>query len=236
MSSEHYVIPSDTMSVGGDVSSSSSFTAFDTFGEGLSGEHMQSANYLSCIGFQCGASSSPYISFSVSASLASGGAEGGTVALGTLNGSSVKTSDGTSINSIFLAAETNANGGAVVTIQDASSGLASASVPADKIASQSGKNTLTAGSAGFGVCVFAAGQRVGSPSNFTKTWPFDGTCDKATGHQVGGVSPTPAAILSASGALEQGTAEVLVKAAISTTSPAHNDYSDSLVFTLTATY
>lgn len=234
MSSEHYVIPSDTMSVGGNESSSSSFSAFDTIGEGLSGENMQSTHYLSCIGFQCGVSAAPYISFTVSASLASGGAEGGTVNLGTLGASSVKTSDGTSVNSIFLTAASNAVNGSVISVQDVSGGLASTSVTTDKIVSQTA--TLTAGSAGFGVCVFAAGQRTGSPSTLDKTSPFDGSCTKTNGHSVGAVSATPATILAASGELEEGTAEVLVKAAASATTPAHQDYSDTLTFIMTATF
>ena len=234
MSSANYVIPSDAFSIGGGAGSSSSFSATDTLGEGLSGENMQSANYLSCTGFQCGANSSPYISFSVSASLASGGPDGGAVALGTISGHSVSTSNGSSINSVFVTAETNANGGAVLFVKDANGGLASASVPSDKIVSNDA--TLTAGSAGFGVCVFATEQRVGSQNSLDKVAPFGGACDKTSGHQVGAVSTEPRAILQTSGPLELGAAEILVKAAVSSTSAAHLDYSDTITFTLTATY
>jgi hypothetical protein len=233
MSSTNYVIPSDTMSIGGSASGSGSFWAEDTIGEGLSGENLTSASYRACIGFQCVAGTAPFLSFSVKTGTASPGSDGGSVDLGALDTVSVKTSGGT-INSVFLTAESNASGGVVISVKDSNGGLASASVPTDKINSQTA--TLSAGSAGFGVCVYAATQGSGSPSTLSKAAPYNGDCNKTNAHAVGAVSQAPATVLSSGGVLTEGTAEVLVKASVSPTATAHNDYTDSLTFIITASY
>lgn len=232
MSSTNYKIKDDAFSIGGNESSSSSFWAQDTLGEGLSGEALSSASYKACVGFQC-YYVAPFITFSVESGTSYPGSPGGTVNLGTLDRSGVKGSGG-SVNSIFLAAETNLPHGVVVLVNDANGGLVSASTPTDQITSQTA--TLVADQAGYGICVFSATQSGSSPATFAKVAPFDGTCDKTSGHQVGGLTTGQQTILSADKELDTGVSEVLVKASISSTTAAHTDYQDTLTFVATGTY
>jgi len=232
MSSESYRIPQDVVSLGGNPSTSDSFFADDVIGEGLSGENLQSASYRGCIGFEC--YFAPYITFTVATGTSSPGTPGGTVDLGTLDTLAVKSSDGDTINSVFVTAATNAPSGSIVTVRDASGGLASTTVPTDKISSASA--TLAAGTDGFGLCVKSVSQAAGSPTSLAKVSPFDGSCDFDTNHAVGAVSTSAANILQSNGYLQEGAAEILVKAAVSVLIPAHSDYADTLTFIMTATY
>jgi hypothetical protein len=233
MSSSNYKIQADVISIGGNESSSTNYATQDTIGESLSGENLASANFTACVGFQC-YQVAPYLSFSVSTGTTYPGTLGGTVDLGTLDSLTVVTSDGSVVNSVFIDAETNASFGAVISVNDSNGGLASASVPADKIVSQTG--TLTPGTAGFGLCVFSVSEDAGSPTALSKTNPFNGACDKSANHVVGGLTQNQQTIMESSGALQGGQAEVLFKATSSATAPAHTDYTDSVTFVFTAAY
>jgi hypothetical protein len=156
------------------------------------------------------------------------------VALGSLSTGAVTTSDGSTINSIFITAESDATGGLVVSVVNDSAGLASTSVPADVITSAS--TTLSAGSEGYGVCVFSITEGATSPSSFLSSSPYNGSCDKSGNHAVGVVDTTSRTIMSSSGELQTGSSEVLVKASISTTTASHNDYTSTLTFIATPTY
>ena len=234
MSSTNWQVLQDTISIGGNESSSTSYSAQDTLGEGLSGEALQSANYQACVGFQC-YSDAPFLSFSVSTGTLAGSATlGGTVDLGLADTTGVRTSDGSTVNSVFISAENNATGGAVIYMSDANGGLASASTPADVILSQTA--TLAGGTAGYGICVFSTSQGAGSPTSLVKVSPYNGDCTKTTGHRVGALQETAQTLLTASGVLVGGEAELLVKASVSPTTPSHTDYGDTVTFTLSATY
>jgi hypothetical protein len=233
MSSTNYSIQADVISIGGNESSSTNYSTQDTIGESLSGENLVSANFAACVGFQC-FQVAPYISFSVSTGTTYPGSLGGTVNLGILTSTSVVTSDGSSVSSVFIDAETNASYGAVISVSDSNSGLASASVPADIIDSQTA--SLTAGTPGFGVCVFSVSEDAGSPTALVKASPFNGACDKSSSHSVGGVTTSGQTIVSSSGALISGQAEILLKAASGGTVPAHDDYTDEVTFIISASY
>ena len=152
---------------------------------------------------------------------------------GVLTSGAVATSDGSTYNSVFLTATSNATGGVAITVNDANNGLKRATT-ADTIPSSTA--TLVAGTAGYGVCVFSATQDGGSPTALTKSSPYNGTCTKSTGHAVGAVSTSPATILSSTGQLLAGEAEVLVKASIGAGTAAGPDYEDTLTFIATGTY
>jgi len=233
MSSANYVIPSDTISVGGNTSTSASWIANDTIGEMATGEDLLSASYAACAGYQC-FQSEPFVSFSVKEGTSAPGSAGVGVALGTLTTGAVTTSDGTSISSIFLTAESNAPQGMAVTVKGANGALKSIGTPASTIPSATA--SLIAGTAGFGVCIFANTQDVDSPSSFTKQAPYAGTCTKTTGHDVGQIQTSAQNILTSSAELKGGTAEVLVKAAISPVTPGRPDYAETLTFIATGTY
>lgn len=154
------------------------------------------------------------------------------VALGTLTTGSVTHSNDSSIRMIVVNGSSTAP--VVVTVQNANgaNGLASLSVPGDHIPSATA--SMAAGTANYGLCV-----DTGTLSGFSRSGSYSsGTCALASGtNAVKALSTTPAAILDSGGsALPSGKAEVVVNAAISPTSPAHNDYSDTLTFIETGTF
>src|SRR3989339_1444198 len=169
MSSANYEVTGDTVSIGGSNSSSASYMAEDTFGDPASGEGLESANYSGCSGFQC-VDGSPYISFSVKEGTSKPGAEGTGVALGSLSISSVTSSNGVDINSIFILAETSADNGLAVGVTSNYSGLRRFST-SDIVDSSTA--TLSAGSEGYGICVDSVSEDPASPDSLLATAPYD---------------------------------------------------------------
>ena len=232
MSSANYKVQNDAITVGGGNSSSTGYAAQDALGETATGENLASANYKACAGFEC-FQGAPYISFTVKQGTTAPGTTGAGIALGTLTTGAVASSNGTSINSIFVTSETNARSGVSITAFDAYGGLKRVAT-ADTIPSATA--SLVAGTAGFGLCVFSTAQDAGSPYAFSMVAPYASTCTKTSGHAVGAVSTTPQAILQSTGPVKGGTAEVLVKAAISATTAAGGDYGDTITLIATGTY
>jgi len=233
MSSTNYRVQADVLGIGGGHSTSTNYIANDTLGEIATGEDLSSTNYLGCAGFQCFGATTPSITFSVKQGTSSPGTAGVGVALGTLDTATVTTSNGTTVNSIFLTMESNGTGGSAVSVRDLHAGLKRTST-ADLIDSAS--TTLVAGTEGYGLCVFSATESGGSPTALTEAAPFNGTCTKTTGHQVGIVTATKQNILTTTGAVTGGTSEILVKAAISPATAAGTDYADTLTFIYSATF
>jgi hypothetical protein len=153
------------------------------------------------------------------------------VALGTLTTGAVSTSNNSSINSVWVDLATNATGGAVVTVLDANAGLTST---AAGYTINSASVTLVAGAEGYGVCIASVTQTSGS---LVKVTPYDGLCNTTTNHAVGALQATAQNILNtATNPIAGGRSEILVKAAISSTTPAANDYTDTLTFIATGTF
>ena len=149
--------------------------------------------------------------------------------LGTISLSAVKTSDGptNTVYSIWLDLNSNASGGAVITIKDDNTGLLSTAT-GHTIASANA--ALSPGTEGYGVCLKTINSGVGYP-------PFTGACNYTTKHTVGGLTTTPAPIFGGgAGPVASGEAEVLVKAAISAATAAAGDYADTLTFIATGTF
>ncbi len=156
-----------------------------------------------------------------------------TVPLGTLSAASVTHSDGSTINMITAEAGTNASGGMNVTVRNANgaNGLVSTSTPADFIGSTTG--TMVSGTANYGLCVASAGL-----VDFSRATAYNTTCALASGtNAVVGLTSTVADILNTSGhPIANGHAEIVVNAAISGSTPAHTDYTDTLTFIATASF
>lgn len=169
------------------------------------------------------------------------------VDLGTLSTGSVTTSNGSSVDSIFIDISTNASGGVVITAinTDTVVDLASTSTPADTISvvGTPGTTAVTAGTEGYGICV------VGTPSATTGTlttnaeYDGDGSndgCTASTSDNVVGVPPSSAGsadtVVSSSAPVSGGDIEIAVKAAISATTEAHDDYTDAIRFIATGTF
>ena len=183
----------------------------------------------------CATITQPTITFDLDTGT-SGSTENGpgyTVPLGTLSSGSVTVSNG-SINMIIAEADTNAAGGMVVTVQNTngSSGLVSTSAPSDNI--NSAQTAMSIGNENYGLCVATAGL-----TGFTRATGYvSDTCALNSGtNGVRALTSTPTNILNSGGApLSGGHAEIVVNASISTTTPAHNDYTDELTFIATGTF
>jgi hypothetical protein len=134
----------------------------------------------------------------------------------------------------------NATGGAAVTVRSLNAGLASLSAPSDSIPAASG--TLSAGTAGYGLCAGSGPSHYGTdPSEPGSASPdasggdFGTTCTSSD-HNVGLLSTDDRHVWATSGPTLNAYRALLVKAAISPVTPAHDDYSDTLTLVMSATY
>jgi hypothetical protein len=162
------------------------------------------------------------------------------VSLGTLTPTAVSTAT----NHICLDLDTNASGGAVVSVQGSGSVDAlESSASGDTIGTAftvgaGGVTNLVAGTEGYGLCVSATSVVTGSA---TAVAPYNGVCTSNGGNRIGGVdSAAPQFILTSNASALDGTAnntaDILVKAAISAVTLAANDYVDVLTFIATSTF
>ncbi len=155
------------------------------------------------------------------------------IPLGILTTASVTHSDSSSIRMIVAEGETNAVGGMVITVMNTNgaNGLASTSVPADNI--NSATASMSAGNENYGLCVASSGL-----TGFTRAAAYATVCSLASGtNAIVGLTSTAANILNSGGApVSGGHAEIIVNAAISSTTPAHNDYTDEIFFVATGTF
>ena len=157
------------------------------------------------------------------------------VGLGTLTSGSVTRSGNGGIYQIFLDGTTNASGGMNVSVRNAngtgsSGGLKSTSVPADTIPNNAG--TMAAGTANYGICVDSA-----NLTGFARATAYNTTCTVGGAtNQIPALSATAADMLTSTAPLSNGRAYVEVNAAISTTTPAHADYADTLYFVATGSF
>jgi hypothetical protein len=230
MSSSSYRIPFDAIGGGGLRSTSTNFGIEDTVSEFASptGEDLTSTNYAACVGYQClNEAAFLSVNYAVQSSPCtdtSASSPPYDVPLGTLSPSAVSTA----ANRICVRVTSNAGGGVVVEGKSTNAALKSVSTPADMIVSATA--TLVAGTTGYGFCSSNA------QNGFTAQAPYNGTCDTSTGHQVGGIATVDQTIWSSSGPVTDAYGELLTKAAISSTVPAHNDYQDTLIVTVTGTF
>lgn len=228
MTSEHYRVPFDALSGGGERSISGSYIVEDTVSEVASptGEDPSSASYLTCVGYQCLKEEATLtVIYAVQSDPCDGTSSSSppySVSLGTLTTGAVTTAT----NRICVRVSANAPGGELVQIRN--TGLVSVSVPSDAIPSNTA--TLVAGTAGYGVCSSNA------QNGFSATAPYNGSCDTATNHAVGGLTTSNQTIWFAPGFVTNAYGELLTKASISPVTPAHSDYTDTLTLTVTATY
>ena len=230
MSSSNYRIPFDAGGGGGLRSTSTNYGVEDTVSESSSptGVGLASTNYAACVGYQC-LNETPFLTVTYAiqgtpCTNSSASSPPYNVALGTLSTAAVTTS----ADRICVRVSANASGGVAVKGRSANNSLKSVSTPADLIASATA--TLSAWTTGYGFC---SSQAI---SGFSAVAPYNGTCDTGSGHVVGGMALTDQQIWTATGPVSNAYGELLTKASISTTVPAHNDYQDTLTITVTGTY
>lgn len=160
-----------------------------------------------------------------------------TVDLGTITTSDTRVSGTTdSINYIWMDLGTNASGGATVTVKNANgtNGLVSTSTPADNINSADG--AIADGTENYGLCVVSVAQTTGTLS--IASGYSGNTCagNSETNDVEALSSTTPEAIVTSTAPLGAGRAQIAVNGAISSSTPAHADYTDTLTFIATATF
>jgi len=188
----------------------------------------------------------PSMTFDLDTSIATGGdsAAAYSVALGTLDSASTASSGDGTIRMIGIDLASNATGGTVVTVRSGNAtGLCSVSTGTDCIAHTG--TDLVAGTAGYGICV----NRVATTSGTLAATAFDDDALTATGGYdvsatctatLDGLSDalttSAQSIIASTAAVDGGRAEVFVKAAISSLTPAHDDYQDTLTFIATGTF
>jgi len=167
---------------------------------------------------------------------------GGVVALGTLDTGTVSSSDVSSVNHICTRMSHNATVGAVITVRSLYAELRSLSTPADMIPAV-GTN-LSAGTEGYGLCVGSESAHYGNDPAADPAADdpnFDGS-DFATAnctssvHQVGLLATSAKLLWMTETPTENAFARVFMKASISSLTEAHDDYTDTLTFIMTATY
>lgn len=154
-----------------------------------------------------------------SASCAGGG---NNESLGSLLAGTVITS-----GNIGVSFDTNANAGGKIYIYSANGGLKSTAAGGNTIDSQTAD--LSVAAIGFGARVTNSGQTSGGP--FTGTNPYSGS-----GDNVGGIDTAAGTILSSDGPVTGGSAAIQLKAKASSTTPAANDYKETITIIAAASF
>lgn len=133
----------------------------------------------------------------------------------------------TASQKIWIDIDTNAAGGAYVYTSDDNSGLKSASL---NYTISSSSTNLSSAQQGFGIRSNSATQTTGGP--LIPVSPYDGASDN-----VGALDTTIRELFSTSGnPITGGRASVLVKARASSTTPASNDYTDTVTLITSGTF
>ena len=236
MTSTNFIIRDPIIGTGGTYGTSTSFNLISAGNILLSGVG-SSTSFKTHYGFLYYPANEPQtLTFDIDTGVADGENEGPhSVALGTITTTDTRVSGTTdTIKMIIAEADTNASGGVVVTVRNANgiNGLISTSVSGDNIASADA--TMADGTENYGLCVITAGL-----TGFTIAGDYNGnTCaTNSETNVVEALSSTGEAILNSAGdPLEGGHAEISVNAAISGTTDAHGDYTDTLTFIATATF
>lgn len=170
------------------------------------------------------------------------------VALGTLATTAVSTSGDGTINYVNFDLDTNAAGGATITVKNTNgaNGLKSTSVPADDINIVGGDFVITIGAEEYGLClhelISTAGTIRGASFDADGLTATAGTDTSAT--CVLGVHQTETALSTTaqtivdtnSDPVAGGHGSIMIKASVSGITPAHNDYGDTLTFIATGTF
>ncbi|HEV7702243.1 MAG TPA: hypothetical protein VGO63_02255 [Candidatus Paceibacterota bacterium] len=240
LTSTSFIIKDPVIGTFGGYGTSTSFKLISSGHTSLSGAG-SSSSFKTCYGFLCYRDPvAPSITFDIdtynTSTTSTETATPYSVALGTLTTGSVSgtTEGGASTpNGIWFDLTANGSGGAIVSVTSAKGALKSTSVPADAIPSATA--AMAAGTANYGIC---ANRNAATTGTLAKVAPFASTCTTTPGsNSVGALTTSAQTIYNTGGAaIVGGRGEIIVDAAISNTTPAHNDYSDTLTFIATGTF
>ncbi len=234
LTSTNFIIKDPIIGTGGGYGSSTNFQLISAGHTTLSGVG-SSTSFITHYGFLYYEDATPTLTFDIDTAADFSNGESGTpysIALGTLSTGAVAKSDSSTIKMIVL--EADSSDPMIVTVVSAggANGLRSASVPGDNINSSTG--TMAAGTENYGLCVATSGL-----TGFSRSTGYSSdTCALGSStNDIQALSTSPTSIVDSAGAaLTGGHAEVVVNAAISTTTPAHTDYEDTLTFIATGTF
>ncbi|MEK7564313.1 MAG: hypothetical protein AAB510_01955 [Patescibacteria group bacterium] len=242
LTSTNFIIRDPIVGTGGGYGSSSSFQLISAGHNILSGVG-SSTSFLTRYGFlYYEDEEDPTITFDIDVTSADtcSTTESGTpytVALGTITTGDTKVSGATdSINSICLDLDTNASSGAVVTVfnENGANGLASSSVPADNINSIDG--SVANGTENYGLCIVSTSATTGTLDD-EGGYNADTCAVNSETNNVQALSTVGENIFDTNGAaIVGGRGQVSVQSSISSTTPAHNDYRDTVTFIATSTF
>ena len=161
------------------------------------------------------------------------------IALGAISTADTRISGATdAVNLICVDLDTNAGGGAVVTVSNANgaSGLVSTSSPTNDI-DTTDNTAVTAGTENYGLCIVTTTAGTGTLDD---EGGYDGdTCaaNSATNVVQAMSAVTPETIFDTNGApIAGGRGTIAVNASIATGQAALNDYTDAVTFIATATF
>jgi hypothetical protein len=159
------------------------------------------------------------------------------VALGTITTSDTRVSGATdTVNHICVDLDTNAGGGAVVTVQNANgaSGLVSTSVPADDIDNSAG--VIGDNTENYGLCVVSMTASTGTLDD-EGNYNGDTCAANSETNAVAALTTTPASIFDTNSLpIAGGRGQIAVGASVDLGQAAHNDYTDALTFIATGTF
>ena len=158
------------------------------------------------------------------------------IALGSITTADSRISGDTDvINLICVDLDTNAGGGAIITVQNANgaSGLVSTSTPADDI-DTTDNTAVTAGTENYGLCVVTFTGGLDDEGGYNGD-----TCaaNSATNVVQSMSAVTPETIFDTDGSpIAGGRGSIAVNASVAVSQASHNDYTDAITFLATATF
>lgn len=166
---------------------------------------------------------------------------GGALLLGTVSTTAIN-----GAGYICTRVSTNARLGAAVQIRSINGALVSSRVNSDKIPStvvsgSAGSISPTAASSTYGLCIGSGGSDTGvsagqPPQKVSPYNPATCTTAPAAASTFGQLSTSFATIWRVTSTTDSAFANLVIKAAATTTTRSHADYGDTLIFTATATF
>jgi hypothetical protein len=242
LTSTNFIIKDPIIGTGGGYGTSTNFQLISSGNTLLSG-YATSASFINKYGFLYYEDEvAETISFDIDTTAAdtcgvteSGGAYA--VPLGIITTTNSKVSGATDgVNNICVDLDSNAPGGVIVIVRNANgpNGLSSTSVPSDNINSADG--SIANGSENYGLCVVSTSSTTGTLDD-EGGYNADTCAANSETNNVQALSTAGENIFDTNGAaVTGGRGQISVNASISTTTPAHNDYADTLTFIATGTF
>lgn len=242
LTSTSFIIKDPIIGTGGGFGTSTNYQLISA-GHTLLSDYATSASYINAYGFlYYDDREDAYITFDIDTTSADtcGTTESGapyTVPLGLITTTNSKVSGATDgVNHICIDLDTNAEDGAIITVANANgaNGLVSTSAGGDGINSTDG--SIANGTENYGLCIVSTSATTGTLDD-EGGYNGDTCAANSETNNVQALSTTGEIIFDTNGdPVEGGRGQISVNASISSSTPAHSDYADSLIFIATGTF